>query len=309
MRAIVKRRTVPTFALYGESAGTNRTTEALHLETIQARSRKYLWRIGSHRHVGVSQCLYVTQGPAWVDLESSHQELEGPLVIIIPAGVVHGFGFKADTQGYVMTTDLGRLLDSTAIPHQAVITALFTVPQIIDLRRDPALADRLPHVFGALMQEFAQPDSRQAPVAGWLACSALWMLATAAPASMPSWRPVRRDLDRLRRFQRLIDAHVLEHWSVGRYAAELAVSESSLNRLCRDLAGGTAFDVIQRRLGLEARRRLIYVAAPIRVIAAQLGFKDTAYFCRFFRRHCGSSPSAFRRCQGVGVRDLGANPN
>jgi AraC-like DNA-binding protein len=35
-------------------------------------------------------------------------------------------------------------------------------------------------------------------------------------------------------------------------------------------------------------------------IAAELGFKDPAYFSRFFRRHSGVSPNEFRRRGGDG---------
>jgi AraC family transcriptional activator of pobA len=51
----------------------------------------------------------------------------------------------------------------------------------------------------------------------------------------------------------------------------------------------------QQRLVLEARRRLIYAASSVSSIAADLGFKDPAYFSRFFRRHLGIGPLDFRR--------------
>jgi AraC family transcriptional activator of pobA len=46
---------------------------------------------------------------------------------------------------------------------------------------------------------------------------------------------------------------------------------------------------------LEARRRLVYAASSVSGIAGELGFKDPAYFSRFFRRHSGVSPVDFRR--------------
>jgi AraC family transcriptional activator of pobA len=94
--------------------------------------------------------------------------------------------------------------------------------------------------------------------------------------------------------------HYLQHWSVERYARRLSLSSTSLNRLCQSLASATAFDVIQQRLALEARRRLVYVPDSIAAIAVQLGFKDPAYFSRFFRKHSGVSPSEFRRRQNAG---------
>jgi AraC family transcriptional activator of pobA len=287
------RLLVPSFSLYGESPGTGQG-DALHIEDIQSRSRKYLWKIRVHRHTGLSQCVYVNAGPAVAELEGSATAFDGPSVVIIPAGTVHGFGFRADSEGYVLTVNLDRLLSLTSTQHQAPITALFSTPRVIGLAADPPLAARANGVFRALLDEFRQPES-PGPQVGWLACSLLWMLSSGTHALTSTEAPDRYESDRLRRFRLLVEAHYQKHWPVQRYAWKLALSESSLNRICRDLTGGTAFDLVQRRLALEARRRLVYVAGPVATVAAELGFKDPAYFCRFFRKHTGVSPSEFRR--------------
>jgi AraC family transcriptional activator of pobA len=294
------RRRIPTFSLYGERPARNADTDPLHIEDIQSRSRKYLWKIGTHRHTVCCQLVYVTQGPVVVDLEEAHREFEGPLVVIIPAGTVHGFVFRADSQGYVLTMDLDRLLSVTGAAHQTAIETLFSVPRTLSFNADRLQAERTEQLFRSLLQEFRQPDSLVAPVSGWLACAALWTLAAMAAAVPAAGVPAGHDLARLRRFRLLVESHYLEHWPVERYAVELAVSDSSLNRLCRALTGGTAFDVIQQRLALEARRRLVYVAASVAALAAELGFRDPAYFCRFFRKHNGMSPTEFRRRHGGG---------
>jgi AraC family transcriptional activator of pobA len=288
------RRGIPSFALYGERSAPIET-DPLHIETIRSRSSKYLWRIDTHRHAGLSQCLYLTEGRAAVDLDDAHSALTGPALIIIPAGTVHGFSFAADTRGYVLTLDLGRLLRLASAAHRAPINALFSAPRILNFATDAALAARSLRLFEALLEEFQQPDSLLAPVSGWLGCSLLAVLASGVSNAAPCGPLRDPDLDRLGRFRQLLEAHYVEHWPVSRYARELALSESSLNRLCRGLAGGTAFEVVQLRLALEARRRLTYVAGPVAMIAAELGFKDPAYFCRFFRKHAGVSPTAFRR--------------
>ena len=293
------RRQIPSYSLYGETPGAIRPTDALHIEDIQSRSRKYLWKIGSHRHTGLCQCVYVTAGPVVADLEGSQAEFAGPAVIIIPAGAVHGFGFHAESQGYVLTISLDRLLSMANSLHQAPIAALFLVPRVIGLASDPLLAARAAGLFDKLIQEFRQPES-PGPQVGWLACSVLWILASGIHATTAIPPSDRYELDRLRRFRLLVETHYQKHWPVKRYARQLALSESSLNRICRNLTGGTAFDIVQQRLALEARRRLVYVAGSIAAIAAELGFKDTAYFCRFFRRHTGVSPTEFRRHQGDG---------
>jgi AraC family transcriptional activator of pobA len=291
------RGRIPTFALYGERATQSEAIDALHVEDIPSRSRKYLWRIQQHRHIGLCQCVYVSVGPVTLELEGSRGAWRGPAAFIIPAGTVHGFEFAADCQGYVLTLDLDRLLSTAGGARPAALAALFSAPRTLDLTHQAPLAARAAGMFGSLLREFRQPDSPASPVAGWLACSALWMLAGAAGDSARGGLEESRDLERVRRFKSLLESHLLQHWPVERYARRLALSESSLNRSCRSATGLSAFDLIQQRLSLEARRRLIYVAGPVSAIAAELGYHDPAYFSRFFRRHNGMSPAAFRRLQ------------
>jgi AraC family transcriptional activator of pobA len=289
------RQSVPSFSLYGETPTAAAKTDGVHIEDIQSRSRKYLWRIGTHRHTLLSQCVLVTAGPVTVTLDDTRAALAGPAVMIIPAGTVHSFRFRADTQGHVLTVDLAHVLSMATAVHQSPIETLFSVPHAIDLREDPLLAMRVEQLFERLAHEFRQHDGWAAPVGGWLACCVLWILALGTAAHGIPELHRGHDAERLRRFRHLIESQYLKHWPVERYARRLALSETSLNRLCRHLVGSTAFDLIQQRLALEARRRLVYASRSVSGIAAELGFKDPAYFSRFFRRHSGVSPAEFRR--------------
>jgi AraC family transcriptional activator of pobA len=292
---------IPSFSLYGERADARLQTDALHIEDIPSRSRKYLWRIATHRHAGKCQCVFVSRGAANAELEGARVAVEGPAAIVIPAAAVHGFRFHADTAGYVLTVDLARLFATAAPPQRASVEALFAAPRLIPLAGHRGIAPRIEPLLERLLEEFRQPDSLIAPVGSWLACSVLWLLANVQPVPSAAAVPIaaaranHADLERLRRFRLLIEANHLRHWPVARYARQLGLSETSLNRLCRRLAAATAFDLIQQRLALEARRRLAYVAGSVAAIGQELGFRDPAYFCRFFRRHNGISPSAFRR--------------
>jgi AraC family transcriptional activator of pobA len=89
------------------------------------------------------------------------------------------------------------------------------------------------------------------------------------------------------RFRELVEKHYAEHWTVERYAEELNLTESRLNRLSQKNFGKSAFGFIQERLLLEARRKLIYTSTSISQLAYELGFSDPGYFCRFFKKQAG----------------------
>jgi AraC family transcriptional activator of pobA len=285
---------IPSFALYGEHTA-RRDTDALHIEDIQSRSRKYLWTIATHRHATLCQCIFVASGPVSARLEELRHSLQGPAVVIVPAGSVHGFGFRADTEGHVLTVELDRLLNGAHSRQQQPIQRLFAEPRAVDLSQEPALAVRVGRQMQTLAQEFSQPDSAHTPICTWLASSLLAVLAHGLNFEFSAESRGSQESKDLRSFRVLIEAHYLQHWPISRYAEQLRTSETSLNRLCRGLCGTTAFHLVQQRLALEARRRLMYIGGSIQCIAAELGFADAAYFSRFFRRQTGLSPNEFRR--------------
>ena len=292
MRSV--RQNVPSFSLYGEQGAATRVAAPVHVEDIQSRSRKYLWQIGAHRHAELCQCIVVTAGPASVVIEELRTKLDGPALVVIPAGAIHSFRFRADTQGYVLTVNFQHLTELASAAHQAPIEELFSVPRALDLSFNPALAERASQMLECLCKEQRRPDAAS-PVGGWLACCVLYTVAEAVKHSSAPESYSGTDLARLRRFRQLIENRYTQHWPIQRFARELGLSETSLNRLCRRLTGGTGFDLLQQRLALEARRRLIYATDSVSGIAGALGFKDSAYFSRFFRRHSGVSPHEFRR--------------
>ena len=75
---------------------------------------------------------------------------------------------------------------------------------------------------------------------------------------------------------------------------QVGVTVGQLSRLCREVLGKSSLQVINDRLIQEAQRELVYTALPIKQLASELGFEDDAYFSRFFRKHMGMTPKAYR---------------
>jgi len=96
------------------------------------------------------------------------------------------------------------------------------------------------------------------------------------------------------RFVELIERHFRDWQPLSFYAQRLGVSTAQLNNSCRREAGRSAQEMIHDRLLLEARRLLAYSDLDVTGIGYALGFRDPAYFSRFFARRQGVSPSVFR---------------
>ena len=72
------------------------------------------------------------------------------------------------------------------------------------------------------------------------------------------------------------------------------LSSYQLNEITKTTIGKTASELINEHIILEARRNLLATSNQIKDIADHLGYEDVSYFIRFFKKHSGFSPEAFR---------------
>lgn len=101
--------------------------------------------------------------------------------------------------------------------------------------------------------------------------------------------------DILNRFRRLVEERYHQQLRVSDYARLMGVTADRLHALCTRVLRRSPSALIQQRVVQEAVARLESSNATVKQIAFALGFKDTAYFSRFFRKHAGASPAAWRR--------------
>lgn len=79
------------------------------------------------------------------------------------------------------------------------------------------------------------------------------------------------------------------------YAKELHIPIKVLNTAVKEYTGLPCGDYIRSKTIIEAKRLLSYTNMNASEICAQLGFVDTAYFSRFFKRETGLTPLAYRK--------------
>ncbi|WP_245909428.1 helix-turn-helix domain-containing protein [Sphaerotilus hippei] len=285
---------MPRFALYGEAVQAG--AELLHIEPIQSRSRLHDWEIDAHVHQGLHQVIWLRAGPVEAILDECRTQTQGPALIVIPPGVAHAFRFSPASDGHVLTLHASLLAEGDATDAGDALQTLFAAPRTLAFEADAPDVARLQVLFEALQAEAAAPDSADGPVPRWLARSVVWRLARLgerqAQAAVQPGVAGRRSI--YTRWVVLMEAHHLEHWPVSRYAERLGMSTERLNRMVRAETGSNVQALLHARLMREACRRLVHVAAPVSSLAFELGFEDPAYFCRFFKRHSGLSPRAYR---------------
>lgn len=278
-----ERHVIPNFSLFGEAGDL---PDVVHCETIAARSTLNEWEFAPHRHGRLHQMLLVEKGGGEARFETGTVALAAMTLVNVPTGHVHGFSFVPGTDGFVVTL-ASETLDQLLGGDDALRRTLARAAAAPADEETPALMRRI-------FAEFARRDFARAQMLKSLT-GALAGQAARAVAGTGGGGEARAGTRLLRRFEALMEAHYLAHWSVADYAAALAVTPTHLTRLARAATGRPASRLIEERLVREARRNLAFTNLPVATIAYSLGFDDPAYFSRVFARaSAGVSPRAFR---------------
>ncbi|SFX00253.1 helix-turn-helix domain-containing protein [Marinospirillum alkaliphilum] len=284
---------IPFFTLYGEQPEKS-VLESLHIESISTRSSSNNWVIRPHRHGQLYQVVVMSSGSAEVLLDEQRQQCNSPVAICIPPGAVHAFHFAPGTEGSVLTFGLDLLEDQDYSHTAGHFSELLSAPQMIRFTPENLQLQRLQGYLSDIQQELNSERPGQFLVQKWLVRLVMMSLKRQwLDLGLEQQNP-DQSLSLIRSFRHLVEQHYAEQWKVEDYARELNLPPARLNRLCRNLLNCNAKQLLQERLLLEARRKLIYTRIHIEQIAFELGFSDPAYFSRLFRQHQGCSPREYR---------------
>ena len=281
---------LPTYLLYAEDAGLP-PSDVMHAESIAERSSLHSWEIRPHRHEALFQLFHVDSGAAEILLDGGLHTLRGPGVITIMPLAVHGFRWSSDVRGTVFT-----LLESHI--HQLLARDGSLSAALLQTRcaRIPATRRReVVHAVAALSAEYAQHAPWRAMAVDAAMTRLFVTLGRALPASADKDKAVgARGVAHVQRLRTLVDERFRQQPTLGELAADIGITTTQLNRVCRAVLGHPALAVLHARICLEAQRELAYTTLSIKHIAYKLGFTDAGYFTRFFERATGATPSAWR---------------
>lgn len=250
-----------------------------------------------HRHDRYFQVHYVARGAVRVHMDDCLYRLDGPMIFLTPPAFAHAFVTDDEAPGHVLTVRqpvISELLN--ADPALAGGRTVAPVCLSIGALGSPyrAQIQNLAQLFDQLRTEFQAREPGRPQALRLLAQLVFISLLRLAPASMPAPAARKDDMALFRAFNALLEAHFQEHWPIARYCDLLGVTDLRLNETCRRVAGQSSKRLVHERLLQESKRLLIFSSHSVAEIAELLGFKDPAYFSRFFSRMAGRPPGAFR---------------
>lgn len=254
-----------------------------------------------HRHARFFQVHYVKNGTVRVYLDDQRYQQEGPMFFLTPPNFTHAFVTEAGSDGHVIT-----VRQQLVWPLLSEEFGLASGPNIspvcvglADLDKEfSAEIARLDLLFDELRSEFAeQRTARELSLTSLtrLIFISLLRLSSRSVVALPARG---EDLQIFQRFNELIEGRYQEHWPLSRYAEALGATEARLNDICRRIADLPSKRLVHDRLMQEAKRLLLFTGHSVNEVCYELGFKDPAYFSRFFSRNAGMTPGEYRLASG-----------
>lgn len=95
-------------------------------------------------------------------------------------------------------------------------------------------------------------------------------------------------------FRKLVEQEFRHLHTVQDYADRLNVAVRTLSKSVGECSTKSPLAFINDRIVLEAKRLVSHTNMMIKEIAFELGFEDSSYFVKLFKRHTGYLPSDFR---------------
>ncbi len=100
--------------------------------------------------------------------------------------------------------------------------------------------------------------------------------------------------ERLEEFRELVADNFACHKQPLWYAEKMHLSSYQLNIIIKATLGKSSSGLINDYILLEAKRYLLATSNQVNQISWHLGYDDVSYFIRFFKKHTGYSPEAYR---------------
>ncbi len=266
----------------------------LYVNTFQDHLQNHAFVEQPHRH-GSHLLLFFTQGSGThtVDFEQ-YQVRPGSLFLLQP-GQLHHWNLSRDVDGFVViyaTEHYNLYFGQKQLSDYPFYASALQKPQV--LLQPDEVATLLP-LFNEIIRESRLDEPfRRDKIINLIDCIHIEIARGYALEKTASTHPYR---DKVRAFGTLLDAHFKTEKSPSFYAGKLHITPKHLNRICREMLGKTATEVIAERVVLEVKRLLADFKLSVNQIADALGFEDYSYFSRFFKKQTGMSPGAFRKAK------------
>ena len=212
-------------------------------------------------------------------------------VFILRPGQVHQLVLNAGATGYLIEFNSEFYHPEGKIKNQRLRRATNTNYCTFESAR----FDKLYALLGLMFQESSTlEDGYQEIIKSGLDIFFIEYVRQSPNSGFESLTTTSYAQERFEEYLELLEKHIATHKQVAHYTEWMNLSSYQLNEITKSSVGKTASDLINEQIILEAKRYLLATSNQVKDISDLLGYEDNSYFIRFFKKHVGYSPEAFR---------------
>lgn len=235
-------------------------------------------------------------GRATMHIDFRHWTLErGAVITLFPGDVVRLEDATADFLVEQLRYTPAMLREASLQLEQTVYSMLrkdrcrnstAVVTQIVD------------SMFGLLRIYFSQPECECTDRLVLLQLKAFFIgfydWLSRNPQVMPTDEGSRRTNELFNQFMELLETHYRESHDVAFYADLMHITPKYLSTIVQRKTGHTTKTIIDHYVILQLKLSLRTSPKSVKGLAAEYHFSDFSFFCRYFKRHTGTTPMEFR---------------
>lgn len=245
-----------------------------------------------HRHE-FTEFLYIKSGKGKHEIDGEEYKLTPNTFYIISKGQVHNFLYASNLEGVLIRFNdsiLPAVQSSKEGFYYNLIFALRNYNEQSIKEEDCPLIELL---LDRMLAEYQVQTSKVIDLSliQHLFYPIIILLNQYVAAKLDA-QDYEQDL--FSKFINLLEKSFKKHHHLQFYANEMGLPPRKLTEICQAKAGKSAKKIINERVITGAKRLMKYTTLPLKEIAHSLGYKDLGYFCRYFKKVTGKTPTEYK---------------
>lgn len=251
-------------------------------ESFRVQKIDFSSPVPRHKHA-CYELFFILDGEGTFHMDCHDYHINNQTLFLVSPGRIHGWEHMNNLKGYLLKFDLSMFAESTFLNHMTVFN--FDLVHV-----EGSELAMIHNTFLALEEEYATSKSFK----NCTISSLLQILLIYIQRTLPVENITYTTNALFSKLTELMQKNSHKIAQPSCYAHKLKTSIKHLNHAVKEVTGQNVGDYIRSNTIQEAQRLLKYDTMTCNEIAYHLGFLDSAYFSRFFKREVGVSPKSFR---------------
>lgn len=228
--------------------------------------------------------IYCRSGCAELYIDEQTYELTAGKFLTITSKQFYQFNKLINTEGFVLefTYDFFCIDDkSVELLYHNGLYCHFGLNEVINIPNEETLI-KIENYFSLIKAEFRNRHFEYK--ASIHSLVKLLIIEAGRCKMIQQGRPLYTPDALFLKFLNLVRDTFSKRLTIKEYADELNITEARLNELTKKNTGETTKQLIKDLIIMEAKRLFTYENLNVKQVAFELGFNDTHYFSRFFKK-------------------------